>query len=40
MNHNQCTLGDRVKIKWVKKAKQWCKTIIEDGKQRQEWFVD
>lgn len=28
---------DTVKIKWVKRARMWCKTVIEDGKQTQTW---
>lgn len=26
-----------IKIKFVKRAKMWCKTVIEDGKQTITW---
>jgi hypothetical protein len=29
---------DIVNIKWVKKAHMWCRTIIKDNKQTQEWY--
>jgi len=27
-----------MKIKFVKKANQWCKTTFINGQQKQEWF--
>lgn len=32
-----CDFGDRTLIKFVEKARQWCKTIIEGDKQTQVW---
>ena len=31
---------DRVLVKYVKKAKMWCKTTFLKGKQTQEWFSE
>ena len=28
---------DTVKIKYVKRARMWCKTVIEEGKQTITW---
>lgn len=30
--------NDLFKLKYVKKASQWCKTYFVKGKQVQEWF--
>jgi hypothetical protein len=29
---------DSITVKWVKRAQMWCKTIIKDNSQKQEWF--
>jgi len=29
---------DNITVKWVKRANMWCKTIIKDNNQKQEWF--
>lgn len=30
----------KVSIKYVKRAKMWCKTWFEDFTQRQEWTIE
>lgn len=29
---------DNVTVKWVKRARMWCRTIIKDNNQKQEWY--
>jgi hypothetical protein len=29
---------DNITVKWVKRANMWCKTIIKENNQKQEWF--
>jgi hypothetical protein len=29
---------DNVTVKWVKRAQMWCRTIIKDNNQKQEWY--
>jgi len=31
---------DNITVKWVKRAQMWCRTIIKDNKQTQEWFSE
>lgn len=36
----QHSIPKQTYIKFVKRAKMWCKTSIENGKQKIEWFSD
>ena len=29
---------DNVTVKWVKRAQMWCRTIIKNNNQKQEWY--
>jgi len=34
------TNKNKVRIKFCKKARMWCRTTFPDGKQKQEWTVE